>query len=65
MTNKEALHVVAKTSINPDEIANAQNKVKEETTMKNSKALTFEINGTTTSTRPLMVRRSGSKRQSS
>ena len=51
MTNKEALHVVAKTSINPDEIANAQNKVKEETTMKNSKALTFEINGTTYSTK--------------
>lgn len=42
MTNKEALHVVAKTSINPDEIANAQNKVKEDKNM----AITFEINGT-------------------
>lgn len=43
MTNKEALHVVAKTSINPDEIANAQNKVKEETTMENSKKITFTV----------------------
>lgn len=42
MTNKEALHVVAKTSINPDEIANAQSKVKEDKNM----AITFEINGT-------------------
>lgn len=51
MTNKEALHIVAKTSINPDEIANAQNKAKEDKDMTDSKALTFEINGTTYSTK--------------
>ena len=46
MTNKEALSVIAKTSINPDEIANAQNRAKEDTDMADSKAITFEVNGT-------------------
>lgn len=32
-TNKDALKVIAKTSINPKEIANAQSKVKEESKM--------------------------------
>lgn len=40
ITSKDALHIVSKTSINPKEIENAQNKIKEDKKMKK-----FEIAG--------------------